>query len=85
MPGLSCTDMSGCINLFRSIDPDVRRIVTMSDDEDWTIYDKVREQWRATVARGAYDSDDIEDRSPTWRDADGDALDPVVVRIGEAN
>jgi hypothetical protein len=44
----SCTDMSGCVNLFRAIDPDVRVVFTMSGEQRSTTYEKLPDgTWRA--------------------------------------
>ena len=34
----SCRDMIGCINFFRSIDPEVKQIITFSGDREDTGY-----------------------------------------------
>jgi hypothetical protein len=45
--------MSGCINLFRAIDPDVRRIETYSGGLRDTFYERNGEdQWRALTHDG---------------------------------
>jgi hypothetical protein len=38
MPPACCCDMSGCINLFRRIDADVRQIETRSDGKSDAFY-----------------------------------------------
>jgi hypothetical protein len=40
LPKGSCCDMSGCIELFRRLDPDVRRIETFSGDVRDTRYER---------------------------------------------
>jgi len=53
MPPVCCCDMSGCINLFRAIDPDVRRIETYSGGLRDTFYERNGEdQWRALTHDG---------------------------------
>ena len=38
MPPVTCCDMEGCINLFRVIDPGVRRIETYAGGQRDTFY-----------------------------------------------
>ena len=38
MPPVTCCDMEGCINLFRAIDPGVRRIETYAGGQCDTFY-----------------------------------------------
>jgi hypothetical protein len=43
-----CTDMSGCIKLFKAIDPDVLSICTTSDNRKDTVYARdAAGEWRA--------------------------------------
>jgi hypothetical protein len=51
-----CTDMTGTIRFFRSIDAEVRSIMTHSTDGDWTKYEKQGQKWRATVPTRAHEA-----------------------------
>jgi hypothetical protein len=45
-----CTDMSGCIQVFEGIDPEVRLIRTMeASGHPDTIYRKLAEGWKAFI------------------------------------
>jgi hypothetical protein len=46
----SCTDMSGCINLFKKIDPGVVRIMTIAEGRRDTGYVLVDGKWEARVS-----------------------------------
>jgi len=46
----SCTDMSGCIQLFKKIDPSVEAIQTIAGNRKDTTYRLVDEKWQAFVA-----------------------------------
>lgn len=39
LPGMACTDMTGCIGLFMFIDASVERIIAMSGS-DWVVYQR---------------------------------------------
>jgi|SRR6516165_10288262 hypothetical protein len=52
MPPVSCCDMNGCIELFRTIDPEVCRIETYSGGLPDTAYERDGKQWRAISCRG---------------------------------
>jgi len=43
----SCTDMSGCIGLFKKIDPDVRAIQTIAGKRRDTYYAIIDGEWQA--------------------------------------
>jgi len=45
MPELCCCDMSGCIRVFQAIDPDVRRVDTISGDKADVVYMKNEGKW----------------------------------------
>lgn len=45
MPSGSCADMAGAIQLFTTIDPNVRAIVTMSGDKYDTQYQRDDSGW----------------------------------------
>ncbi len=42
-----CCDMDGCIQLFETLDPEVRRINTYSGAEADTIYRKHQTEWKS--------------------------------------
>lgn len=44
-----CTDMTGCIEYFQRIDPDVEHIVTWSDGAGKTVYRKLAGEWRGVA------------------------------------
>lgn len=48
----SSTDMRGCINLFKTIDPDVRSILTISGGRRDTAYFLQNQKWEARVMPG---------------------------------
>jgi hypothetical protein len=45
-----CTDMSGCIRLFKKIDPDVQTILTIAGRRRDTAYLRDDDHWRAVSA-----------------------------------
>ncbi len=47
LPARHCCDMRACVQLFKQIDPDVKRIETFSGCEPDTIYQKNGEEWLA--------------------------------------
>lgn len=49
----SCTDMRGCINLFKKIDPDVQGIATYAAGKRDTAYVLKDGKWEARVASDA--------------------------------
>lgn len=49
LPDLCCTDMSGAVRLFKAIDPNVQRIVTMSGDVVDTLYTRTLDGWKASA------------------------------------
>ncbi|MDX0897453.1 hypothetical protein GOD90_10665 [Sinorhizobium medicae] len=49
----NCCDMSGCINLFQRIDPNVQRISTVAWNAQDTIYERRDTQWIAVDGRSA--------------------------------
>lgn len=46
-----CTDMSGCIEFFKRIDPEVKTIRTYSDSEPDTVYFVRNGEWHAVQGR----------------------------------
>lgn len=61
MPRMNCTDMSGCIAVFKLIDPDVERIYTYEQDDSREAYEVYMPDtaylrgsgtWRAVVGDG---------------------------------
>jgi hypothetical protein len=42
-----CTDMTGCIETVRTLDPDVVRITVISGDEPDTLYTREHGDWEA--------------------------------------
>lgn len=57
MAAWNCTDMSGCIRLFRAIDPEVEFITTMAGEEKDTCYESdPGGLWRCITADGLYGS-----------------------------
>lgn len=61
MPAGECCDMSGCISLFESIDPQVVRIVTISGDEEDTSYSRTDSGWAARHPKiGTWPADFLE-------------------------
>jgi hypothetical protein len=56
----SCTDMSGCIGLFKKIDPEVVKILTVAGHRKDTAYIRTDDGWQAREApteRGAIHGD----------------------------
>ena len=51
----SCTDMSGCIKLFKAIDPGVVGILTIAGGRRDTGYVLINGEWQARVAPDARD------------------------------
>jgi hypothetical protein len=50
----NCCDMTGCINFFLSIDPNIKRIDTYAGHEPDTCYERdYRYRWRAITPEGA--------------------------------
>lgn len=49
MQEFNCCDMTGCIELFYGIDPDVQYISTMAADQPDTGYFRKEGNWEATV------------------------------------
>jgi hypothetical protein len=47
MMALNCTDMLGCIALFKAVDPEVRRIRTVAGIDGDTEYRLVAGSWRS--------------------------------------
>lgn len=45
MPEDCCTDMAGCIALFKAIDPKVWRIITYAGTNRDTVYRLTKDQW----------------------------------------
>jgi hypothetical protein len=46
-PPICCCDMTGCIAVFQTIDPDVIQIQTFSGDKPDTIYTRDGDRWAA--------------------------------------
>ena len=67
MGELSCTDMSGCIGLFKCIDPNVKEIHTRSDSGSIrdTIYKKKDGKWHSirTKETSGYTTDVVMSRT----------------------
>lgn len=49
LPEGNCCDMTGCLELFKEIDPNVKDIHVFSGDELDTIYTKYHGQWISLV------------------------------------
>jgi len=49
LPEANCTDMSGAIRLAKRIDPKVKQIQTLSDNEMDTCYILEKGKWRAIM------------------------------------
>ena len=47
LPAGVCTDMSGAIQFFKKIDPEVHQIQTYSGEQRDTIYTRTGKQWEA--------------------------------------
>ena len=54
LPELCCTDMMGCIKLFKAVDPEVEKIATIAGDEPDVVYVKRLQGWRAVDMRTTY-------------------------------
>lgn len=53
LAALNCTDMTGCIDFFTRVDPEVSRIDTYNEEGPDTSYVKYAGgHWRATEGRG---------------------------------
>lgn len=47
LPDRNCCDMTGCVKMFESIDPQVSTIKTYSGDKPDTAYRKEGAEWKA--------------------------------------
>lgn len=53
VPRLHCTDMTGCVELFTRIDPNVE-MITVDSGDDVVRYSLTQHGWRASLGRNVW-------------------------------